>query len=298
MTGTIFDLKRFAVHDGGGIRSTLFLKGCPLRCPWCQNPEGLRREITLWHQPALCVRCGTCAALCPRGALTLTDRVRIEPDRCDGCGLCVSRCPAAALQFNGRTLSAEEAAAMLLRDRPFFGEKGGVTLSGGEVLMQPEFAREVLRLCRGAGADTAIETCLYAPRETVASFLPLVDHFLIDIKYFDSVLHRAVIGVPNEQILENYRLLTASGADVLVRTPLIPGYTASEENIRSIARFVVAADPNARIELLNFNPLCRSKYAALNCDYPVAGGALTAAQMEFFRGILREEGLTNLVKES
>ncbi len=297
MTGTVFDLKRFAVHDGQGIRSTLFLKGCPLHCPWCQNPEGMRRQIKLWHQPASCVHCGTCVHTCPRGALTLGERVHIDHARCDLCAACVEACPAGAMELEGREVEASEAARELLRDRPFFGSGGGVTLSGGEVLAQPEFAREVLRLCKEAGIHTAIETCLFASRQTVASLLPLVDQFLIDIKYMDSETHERVLGVPNGAILENYAFLVRSGADVTVRTPLIPGYTATEENIRAIARHVAATDPHAKYELLNFNPLCRSKYAALEREYPVEGSALPPAELERFYDILREEGVEHIIRE-
>ncbi len=297
MTGRVFDLKRFAVHDGSGIRSTLFLKGCPLRCPWCQNPEGLRPAIRLWHQPAQCVRCGTCVKTCPQGALRLDERVHIDQDRCLACGRCADACPAGAMEMEGREVEAGEAAESLLRDLPFFRNGGGVTLSGGEVLSQPDFALEVLRLCKEGGAETAIESCLYAPWETVERFLPFVDEFLVDIKYFDAKLHRAAVGVDNARILENHRRLLARGASVTARTPLIPGYTATEENIRAIARHLVSLDPGARYELLNFNPLCRSKYAALERDYPVQGGALDAAALERFEKIARGEGLRNLVKE-
>lgn len=295
MTGTVFDLKRFAVHDGGGIRSTLFLKGCPLRCPWCQNPEGLRRTVRLWHQPSKCVRCGTCAAACPNGALSLVERVHIDPARCERCGRCVDACPAGAMELDGREITAEEAAQSLLRDLPFFQNGGGVTLSGGEVMAQPDFALEVLRLCREGGAGTAIESCLYTPWETVERFLPVVDQFLVDIKYFDAQAHRAAVGVENGPILENIRRLAGAGAKVTVRTPLIPGYTAAEDNIRAIARFT--AELGVPHELLNFNPLCRSKYAALEEDYPVEGGALGPAELERFYDILRGEGVQQIVKE-
>lgn len=297
MTGVIFDVKRFAVHDGGGLRSTLFLKGCPLRCPWCQNPEGIDSKPALWHIPASCLRCGGCVAACRFGALTLNDRIHVDRSRCVCCGACVEACPAAAMELSGRAVTAEEAAALLLRDRVFFGSGGGVTLSGGEALAQWEFAREVLSLCKDEGVDTAVESCLFAPRSVIEAMLPVTDHFLVDIKYLDAETHRRVIGADNRQILDNYRFLAESGADVLVRTPLIPGFTATEENIRAIARFLRGTDPAARYELLNFNPLCRSKYAALEREYPVTGGALSRAEMDGFYAILEQEGIQHIIKE-
>lgn len=297
MTGTIFDVKRFAVHDGGGLRSTLFFKGCPLRCPWCQNPEGIDPHPALWHSPAACLRCGSCVAVCPEKALTLTDRVHVDRARCTLCGKCEQACPAAAMELSGREIGAREAAELLLRDQVFFGCDGGVTLSGGEVLLQWEFAAEVLQLCKEAGADTAIETCLLAPRRAIEALLPVTDHFLIDIKYLNAETHCKVLGADNRQILENYRFLLSQGADVLVRTPLIPGFTATEENIRAIARYLCASDPDAKYELLNFNPLCRSKYAALEREYPVSGGALSRQELDRFYDILAQEGITHIIKE-
>lgn len=298
MTGTVFSLKRFAIHDGGGIRSTLFLKGCPLRCPWCQNPEGLSPAVRLWHRPSACVHCGACAAVCAKGAVTLNDRVHIDRALCDCCGECVRQCPAGAMEPDGWALTAEDAAAALLRDTPFFGQGGGVTLSGGEALAQPDFAREILALCRRAGADTVVETCLYAPWAVVEAFLPVVTHFIVDIKFFDSRTHKAVTGVPNELILENRLRLLAAGADVLVRTPLIPGFTAEEENLRAIAEHLVKTDPAAKYELLNFNPLCHSKYSALEQNYPVTGSAFTSEEMEGFYAVLARAGIPHIIKES
>ncbi len=297
MTGVIFDLKRFAVHDGGGLRSTLFLKGCPLRCPWCQNPEGMELRPALWYSPGECLGCGTCRAVCPEKALTLDERIHINQEACTLCGVCEEACPGAALKQMGREITAEEAAELLLRDQVFFGEQGGVTLSGGEVLLQWEFAAQVLKLCREAGANTAIETCLLAPRRALEVMLLVTDHFMIDIKILDSSRHEELLGAGNQQILENYRWLVEQGADVLVRTPLIPGYTDTEENIRGIARFIRNVDPKARYELLNFNPLCRSKYAALEQEYPVEGRALSQKELERYYRILEEEGIQYIVKE-
>lgn len=297
MTGTIFDLKRFAVHDGGGLRSTLFLKGCPLHCPWCQNPEGLDPRPALWYNPNDCISCGTCAEVCPNQALTLEERIHVDRTKCTLCGKCEDVCPGSALQRMGSTVTAKEALNLLMRDLVFFGEDGGVTLSGGEALMQWEFASEVLGLCKEKGADTAIESCLFAPGKAIEAMLSVTDHFLIDIKYLDADEHKRIVGTDNRQILNNYEFLVSRGADVLVRTPLIPGYTATEKNIRSIARYIRSVDADAKYELLNFNPLCRSKYAALEKEYPVDGKAFSEEEMERFYQILEGEGILHIIKE-
>jgi len=297
-SGIIFDLKRFAVHDGGGLRSTLFLKGCPLHCPWCQNPEGLSQEPLVWYAPTDCLHCGTCVHACPENVLTLTDRVHVDRRACTLCGACMDACPAGAIEIRGKRVTSEEAAEMLLRDRVFFGDSGGVTLSGGECLLQWRFAAQVLTRCKEAGTDTAIETCLLASREAIEAMLPVTDHFLIDIKYLDHEKHRKVLGADNRQILDNYEYLVERGADVLVRTPLIPGFNATESNIRSIARYIKKTDPGAKYELLNYNPLCRSKYEALDLSYPVQSASpLSREEMEGFYRVLAEEGIEHIVRE-
>lgn len=291
MNGLIFDLKRFAVHDGGGLRTTLFLKGCPLRCPWCQNPEGLEQRPTLLPTRSKCIGCATCVSVCPQKALTCTDSIHIDPQLCRQCGQCAAACPTEALSLVGKEISPEDAAQLLLRDRVFYEKGGGITLSGGEVLQQGAFARQVLQICHDAGVHTAIETSLYGRRAILESLLDVVDLFIVDIKLLDPHTHRKIIGVDNSLILDNYRFLVHQGANVLVRTPLIPGYTDDEENIRAIARFCWNTDPNADYELLNFNPLCRSKYDALECPYPVSGAALPQEKIDRLYEIICQVGL-------
>lgn len=289
MIGTIFDVKRFAVHDGQGLRTTLFLKGCPLRCPWCQNPEGIDSRPLVWHISSKCISCANCTSFCPERAIS--DQFYIDYARCTSCGLCTTACPSGAMDLVGKTITSEDAAELLLRDKVFYGIDGGITLSGGEVLAQWQFAKEILTICHDAGIDTAIETSLYTDKSVIQSLLNVVDHFIVDIKLMDNQKHKDWIGVDNHRILDNYRFLVSTGADILVRTPLIPGYTDSDDNIRSIAEFIYVSDPKAKYELLNFNPLCQSKYDSLKQIYPVSGTALSSERISQLYQIIQETGL-------
>ena len=238
-----------------------------------------------------CIGCKSCISTCSHGALTYDERIHVDSRICQLCGHCVTGCPADALEIVGKEISAQAAADLLLRDRVFYENGGGVTLSGGEVLLQWQFAREILQICHDAGVHTAIETSLYAKPEVIEALQDVVDQFIVDIKLMDQVAHHRVIGVDNAVILDNYRLLVRLGANILVRTPLIPGFTDDESNIRAIAQFLYETDPNANYELLNFNPLCRSKYDALDRPYPVLGGALPQETLDRLYGVIVQTGL-------
>lgn len=303
MDGNIIDIKRFTIHDGGGIRSTLFLKGCGLRCAWCHNPEGVENSVDLWYFPRQCVRCRACLKACPEDALHADEEgdtfVWINRQRCTKCGLCVQACPTGALSFDGRRLSADEAVETLLRDKPFYDESGGgITISGGDPLVQSAFALEILRRCKEAEVSTAIETCLQGPWETVEKFLPVTDLFIVDLKLADSGQHREYTGQGNELIRENYGKLAvqarALGRDLLTRIPMIPRVTATRENVGAIARFVRERNPGGRVELINFNPLAKGKYLLMNRDegFFQDMAPLGAAELEAFNAILESEGLT------
>ena len=271
--GIIFDIKRFAIHDGAGIRTTVFIKGCPLRCPWCHNPEGRKREIELGWFSSLCVRCASCTAACSQNALTLeNDKINIDKNACTLNADCIKACPTGAIKFDGREATAEEVYAEIIKDKVFYFEKGGITLSGGDPTMQADFSLSILELCKANGVNTAIETCLYADEAVIMRFVPLVDQFFVDIKIFDDEKHKAVVGVSNKKILSNFRALCKAGAKICVRIPLIPGYTDDDENIRDVSEFVHKTNKNVDIELLNYNPLAANKFDTLNEKYLVGKG--------------------------
>ncbi|MBI5831968.1 MAG: glycyl-radical enzyme activating protein [Armatimonadetes bacterium] len=236
--GRVFDIQRFAIHDGPGIRTTVFLKGCPLRCLWCHNPESGESALQLSYVPASCIACGACVAACPRGAHSMDAEGRHLFDRadCTVCGACVAECHAQALQMVGRDLTAGEALAEVMRDRPFYETSGGgMTLSGGEPLAQPEFSHALLAGAKAAGLHCAVESCGLAPWADYERLLPLVDLWMVDLKAPDSASHRDLTGAPNEPILANLRELHAAGASILVRLPTVPGVNDQPERWLMVA---------------------------------------------------------------
>ncbi len=290
----VFDIKRFAINDGDGIRTTIFLKGCPLRCRWCQNPEGLIPEIRLWYAKNACVACKGCIAACETGALAWDERgVRIDHASCTRCGDCVAACPTGAIRFDARRMGVEEALQEVEKDRPFYGPDGGVTLSGGECMASSAFSLGVLRGCRARGIDAQIETSLYARPEIADAFCEAADQIIADIKLIDPAQHRAATGVDNAPILDNIRRLAEKGAKLLIRVPLIPGDTDDEENIRGIAAFVASLGKDIPVELLNFNPMCREKYESLRQEYRYAPDQreLPQERVDALKRILTDHGL-------
>ena len=263
MNSVVFDIKRFAVHDGPGIRSSVFLKGCPLNCVWCHNPEGISPEIQLWYFPGQCLRCGDCIKTCPEGALQMDEKHGIVIDRnlCTKCGKCTEICPTGALAFIGRNMTTDEVVEELLEDRIFYEESGGgITLTGGEPLAQSEAALEILNRMKAMGIHTAVETSLQVPRRILEKFLPLVDFFMCDLKILDPDRHTDHVGRDNRLILENIAWLSEQDAEILVRVPVIPGFTDQQENLKGIAVFLSGLNRSLPVELMNFNPLARDKF--------------------------------------
>ena len=271
--GIITSVQRFSVHDGPGIRTTVFLKGCNLRCFWCHNPETWRREPEVQIFPERCIACQACEERCQQGAHLFTNGDHVyRRELCIACGECVSTCYAQGLVMVGSRVTLEKLVAEIVADRAFYAESGGgVTLSGGEPLLQLDFAYAVLARCRAEGIHTAIETALNFPWARVAAILPVVDLVMFDIKHMDSAAHRRHTGAPNERILDNAKRLGQQPQPLIVRTPVIPGVNDTVEEIGAIARFVSTLPNLLYYELLPFHPLATSKYASLGLAYDAVG---------------------------
>jgi pyruvate formate lyase activating enzyme len=294
----VFDLQRFSVHDGPGIRTTVFLKGCPLRCRWCQNPEGLERGISLWHFENLCGRSGHCEEVCPTRAISLTPAgVEINHAACTLCGDCVDVCPRNALAFDGRDVTTEGVIEEVGRDAIFHQVSGGgVTFSGGEPLAQAAFVRETAAAAKARGVPTTLESSFHAPWASIEPLIDVIDLFIVDVKVADPEAHRVATGVTNGLILENLGRLAVvlrGTGRILVRVPLVPRYTATSDNLAAIAALVSAIDPALPVELVNFNPLASAKYRRMGMAHEFADvtTAFSPTEMTAFRSLFAERGL-------
>ncbi len=297
-TALIFDIKRFAVHDGPGIRTTVFFKGCPLSCPWCHNPEGQKFAPEVLLRESRCIECGNCLPDCPQDAITFASGV-IELDRskCDACGKCAEICPTGALKTIGREVTVEELIAAITRDRPFFRESGGgVTFSGGEPLGQPEFLIALLDACREQGIHTTVDTSGYAAAEVIGAVAARANLFLYDLKLIDATAHRRYTGVSNAPILANLHLLAERGANVIVRVPVIPAITDTKYNMDGIARFVAALPRPYPIDLLPYHRAGSDKYTRLGIPYQLADTPIPSrTRMEEIAEMFLQHKLTVMI---
>lgn len=265
MCGLITEIQRFSLNDGPGIRTTIFLKGCNLHCAWCHNPETVREAKELMFYPANCIGCGHCVPVCRTGARSFAEGVlRFDRSLCVNCGACAEACFPGALEMAGRSVSVAEVMDEIVQDRAYYADSGGgVTLSGGEVFCQAEFASALIDACRELEIPVAAETNLNWHFETIRPILEKLDLIMFDVKLFDSSGHKLWTGLGNTVLLENARRLDELDIPLIARTPLIPGATDSVENIRKIAGFLADFRNLRCYELLNFNPLGESKYRAL-----------------------------------
>ena len=258
--GITFDLSRYCLNDGPGIRTTVFLKGCPLRCIWCHNPESQRMTPEILFSQSSCVNCGACSAVCPNKCHRLGDLHIFDRSECIACGKCAEACAKKALRIVGREFTAEEIISEVLKDKTFYATSGGgMTVSGGEPLLQVEFLERLLTLARKEAIHTAVETCGFAPQESFERIAPLTDCFLFDYKETNSEKHKKFTGKDRSLINENLAFLNGIGANIILRVPLIPGYNDSLENIEGIRETVKKYPSIRKIEVLPYHPLGVSK---------------------------------------
>lgn len=293
MEAIISDIQKFSLHDGPGIRTTVFFKGCNMHCTWCHNPETFSMKQDLMFFSNKCIGCGACYAACKTGALTKELHRVYNKDLCIGCGACVEVCAPGALKLVGKKMTVEQLMAVIREDAAYYRSSGGgVTLSGGEVLLQADFAAELLKACKEEGFDTAIESNLSGAYENLEKLLPYLDRVYCDIKLLDDAAHIRYTGLSNKHTLKNIARLKEYNIPVTVRTPLIPGITDSQENISAIARWI---RENAKVvcyELLNYNPLAEAKCQKLGMAYELSGlKRKTSQQLRSLAALAEKEGV-------
>lgn len=302
-TAIVFEIQKLSTEDGPGIRTTIFFKSCPLECAWCQNPEGIDRQPSIQWYKRKCIGCGTCVLTCPRDALARDDNgVHIDRDKCDACGACADACPGGAMKIFGTAWTLDVLLAEVAKDLAYYEKSGGgVTASGGEPMMQARFLAKFFERCKEQGISTAIETCGLASRSAFETVLPHVDLVMYDIKEIDPVKHEQFTGVGNDLVLANCTWiadeLARTGKNLWIRTPVIPGFTATEENIRGIADFIVSNLNNQveRWDLLAFNNLPADKYKRLDKPWVLNGQVLLKrTDMEWFQSIATSAGVANV----
>ncbi|MBN1675492.1 MAG: glycyl-radical enzyme activating protein [Kiritimatiellae bacterium] len=280
VTGTIFDIKKFAVHDGPGIRTTVFLKGCPLRCLWCHNPESVERGPQVAYRLDKCIGCGSCVRVCPAGCHRMAGELHVfDRQGCVQCGACAQACYMKALERIGREASVDEVLGEVLKDKRYFEKSGGgLTLSGGEPMAQPAFTAALLRAAKRAGLHTCLDTCGQAPFENYRAVLEHVDLFLYDVKETDAAKHREYTGVDNRLILENLVRLDSAGARTILRCPIIPGLNDRASHFAELAKLANRLAGVVEVNLMPYHPYGSSKGDALERVNPL--GELAAATRE------------------
>ena len=299
LKGLVFDIHRFSTHDGDGIRTTVFLKGCPLHCVWCQNPEGISPGKKLLYFTHKCIFCGSCLQV-PDKAIEINGKTLIlSQAKVENGALYEEVCPTGALKMDSREYSIKEIMETVMLDKAFFIHGGGVTLSGGEPFFQRQFTLELLRDLQKNHIHTAVETSLFVDQDYLLQVLPYIDTLFADLKVFDAACHKKITSVNPEQIQANIKFVLQSlhRHKVVIRTPLIPEYTAFSENIRQICRYITDIFPAVKYELLNYNPLAKAKYEHVEDSYCFEDNhpLYSVSEMNDFYTIAYQAGIKNLI---
>jgi pyruvate formate lyase activating enzyme len=292
--GTIFDIRRFSIHDGPGIRTTVFFKGCPLRCLWCHNPESQSPFPELILQPNRCTLCGECLEACPNGAIYQEgDRILTQRDKCQLCQSCARVCYAEARRFTGQELSLAQVMDEITRDTAFYDQSGGgVTFSGGEPLYQAFFLEGLLAACKELEIHTVLDTCGYAPFQTLERLRGWVDLFLFDLKHLEDAVHRELTGVSNRLILDNLERLAGLGHDIYLRVPLIPGVNDDLDHLHALAQYAAGLPHLLGLDLLPYHAIGVEKYVRLNKPAWIPpAGSLPAGRAEEIQSLFQTYGL-------
>ena len=287
----VFEIKRFAVHDGDGIRTTVFLKGCPLKCVWCHNPEGLTAKTELAYYAHKCVNCGECLKVCPSNAHYIENGAhKFDRSKCTACGKCVSECLGNALTLYGKDYTVGELLPLLIADKDFYTHSnGGVTISGGECLLHADFCLELLKELKKSGINTAVDTCGFVPKSAFEKVLPFTDTFLYDIKAYDESVHIECTGYSNKQILENLKFLDESGAKIEIRVPYVSNF--NDNQIDKIGKFLAKLKNITKVRVLPYHNYAGSKYDSLGLKNTLPLTVPTKQEIDAAIEKLKEYGL-------
>lgn len=292
--GLIFNIQRYSIHDGPGIRTSVFLKGCPLRCLWCFNPESLSPHPEIFFYSKRCIGCGTCIDVCSQGAIRrINNKIEFDRSLCVGCGKCAHVCPGAARKRVGEWVDPDWVIHEIKKDELFYlNSGGGLTLSGGEPIYQAEFAKQILKECKSHSIHTALESSAYVTWEIFQDMLSYVDMALLDIKHMDSTIHKELTGVDNRLILENIRRVAEMPTALILRFPLIPGHNDSERNLRSMAEFILSLGKMVDLHILPYHSYGVNKYVRLGRKYSLSKLAPPKSKdIERVKSLLESYGL-------